>query len=109
VTLLDDKTIEKLKAAWKDNEEPWQAYCLVKLYDPLSHWQCYLLAIDPLDEEWAYGLLVNEEGDFWGMNLIDLPSALASYNREGELMEIDNAFRPIQALELFKILKERYP
>lgn len=106
--MLDEHTKERLKANWGDKAECMACNAELRLFDPLSSWECYLLAINPLDENESKVILVNEahEVQVLQANMLDL---FGRWNGEGEYMEIDPMFKPRQASALFKVLNERNP
>lgn len=101
--MLTQALKDKLKANWPLAES---MYCKaeMRVYDPLSHWQCYILAMNPADENEVACILsskFNCSFTVWTLN--DIQNL---FNAEGEKPIIDYEYRPKLASQLFKQLNE---
>lgn len=80
----------------------------LRVYDPLSSWECYILAINPDDHD-HISCIYNSH--IVGPQ-VDEASSLADlqlcYNREGESPIVDIEYRPRRAAELFKRLSDKH-
>jgi len=106
--MINEATTQKLKDNWGDKAECLACNAEIKLFDPLSCWECYILAINPNDENECKVILVNEAKEVLVLDTL-MQDLLGRWNGEGEFMEIDHMFKPRQASSLFKILNERNP
>ena len=104
--MLDDDVIERLKKNF-EHVDALGGIAEVRLYDPLSSWECYILAIDPENEEFA-AVMMCDGGRLW-FEEVSLHDLLLKHNLDGELMEIDHDFIPCSVLELHKTLVKRNP
>ncbi len=94
---------EKLKNNWKD--ESGECLALVRVYDPLSFWQCYLIAMNNDDEilcivsagKKSRAIIVE-----WTLRELEM-----LYNAHGEGVQVDYEYRPRQVKEILKKLKEK--
>jgi hypothetical protein len=73
----------------------------VRVYDPLSSWECYIYALNPQDEDEICCII---KGFFVEVTTWKLSEIQQRFNSEGEHVVVDNEFRPRRAAELFKIL-----
>lgn len=102
--MLSDKQKEKLKASWGEKADAMACLAEVRVYDPLSTWECYIYALNPQDED-EIACMINGfslEVCDWKLSEISL-----TFNANGESPIIDDEYRPRRAAELFKVLSER--
>jgi hypothetical protein len=103
-TMINSTQKQRLLNNWGARAESMACNAEVRVYDPLSSWQCYILALNPEDEntimcivstnKWAEPMLTD-----W--TLYDLSQL---YNSNGEGPDLDKEYRPRRAAELFKLL-----
>ena len=105
---IPDKIKERLFKNWGVMAETFQCNAEVRLYDALSCWECYLLAINPENEDEAFIFSIDEMRHL-EIGIDSLSHILSTWNSEGEFMEIDGTFVPRKANALLEILKQRYP
>ncbi len=98
----DQKT--KLKASWGEKASSMACMAEVRVYDPLSPWECYIYALNPENED---EILCIIKGFFVEITEWRLSELASRFNAQGEPVSIDNTYRPQRAAELFKILNER--
>ncbi len=106
--MLSDKIIDKLTANWGAMCDSLSCNAEAKLYDPNGIWECYMLAINPQDDDETRAIIVDEDNSLY-VETISLSHLLSKWNGEGEFMELDTSFVPRLASELYKVLKERHP
>ena len=102
--MLTDEQITRLKANWGDRVTSLACMAEVRVHDPRSSWQVFLLAINPDDMDEIACIFdgFTVEVDTW--RLSDL---MNTYNGDGEPPIVDLEFRPRRAAELFKKLNEK--
>jgi hypothetical protein len=106
--MLNESIRNKLMNNWGEMSECLARKAEVKLFDSLSCWECYLLAINPQDEDECISILVTEEREVIILEA-SLHDLLSHWNRDGEFMELDPLFVPRHAETLLKILQKRNP
>lgn len=99
------KPKEALLSNWGDKAEAMACNAEVRVYDPASEWACYILALNPHDEDEIACIINGFNVEFCHWSLQDL---LATFNEHGELMQLDTIFKPVWAAELYKTLKRRH-
>lgn len=101
--MLNDRQKEKLKASWGDKASSMACMAEVRVYDPLSPWECYIYAMNPEDEDEICCLI---KGFFVEVTEWRLSEIASRFNANGEPVEVDYEYRPRRAAELFKILNQ---
>lgn len=101
--MLSHKQKEKLKANWGEKASSMACMAEVRVYDPLSPWECYIYALNPEDEDEISCII---KGFFVEVTEWSLSELASRFNVEGERPIIDQEYRPRRAAELFKILSE---
>lgn len=102
--MLNPHQKQKLMKSWGEKADSMACLAEVRVFDPLSSWECYIYAINPDDED-EISCIINGfelEVSTWSMKSLE-----ASFNEHGEHPIIDKEYRPRQAVDLFKILTER--
>lgn len=102
--MLSHSQKEKLKASWGDKASSMACMAEVRVYDPLSTWECYVYAMNPENED-EIACIIN--GFFVEVCNWSLSELTSRFNSDGEPLQIDYEYRPRRACELFKILNER--
>lgn len=77
----------------------------VRVFDPLSPWECYIFALNPADDDEIACIIrgFGVEVTTWSLNKMEL-----LFNIQGEAPQIDSEYRPRQAREVYKQLTRRY-
>lgn len=97
--MLNKKQLEKLKANWGSKAEALDCFAEVRIYDPLSSWECYILAVNPEEEDEIICIIsgTHVEVCVWNLNL-------RLFNSNGEKPHVDTEYRPRLASEVLKKL-----
>lgn len=105
--MLSRKQIDRLASNWGEPADSLACMAEVRVYDPLSRWECYIYAINPDDEDEVCCLINGFFVEVCEWRLSELSSC---FNVAGYAPMVDMEYRPRRADELFKILmeKERY-
>ena len=100
---LAKKTKQKLLANWGEKASSMACMAEVRIYDPLSPWQCYIYAMNPEDENEILCIIKGHEVEVceWKMSELEI-----AFNSDGEPPLIDDEYRPILASEVYKKLME---
>jgi hypothetical protein len=101
--MINSKQKEKLKASWGEKASSLSCLAEVRIYDPLSPWECYIYAMNPENEDQICCLI---KGFFVETCEWSLSELANRFNVEGEAPVIDKEYRPRRAAELFKKLNE---
>ena len=101
--LIPKHVSEILKVNWGIKADCMQCYAEIKYIDSMSHWACYILAINPDNEDEITCILDNDTLELcqWSLNAIG-----ECYNALGEHPYQDLEYRRVWASELFKRLRE---
>lgn len=94
--MLTHKQIDKLKNNWGAMAHSLECKAEVRLYDPNSAWECYLIAMEPDTERLLS--IVNGEID----DELTLPILGLLYNLHGEPVQVDKEYRPRKAVNLIR-------
>lgn len=99
--MLNNKQKEKLLSSWGEKASSMACMAEVRVYDPLSAFECYIYALNPEDEDEILCIIKSSSvsADKW--KLSELRSC---YNSEGEPLQIDYEYRPRIASEILKRL-----
>lgn len=99
INMLTTNQLKRLRANWGEKADAMECNAEVKVYDPQSKWECYLLAINPDDDDELICIVkgFGKEITTWSMSGLAL-----LYNDQGEGVQIDHEFRPRKASEVFK-------
>lgn len=101
--MITPKQKEKLKVSWGEKADSLSCNAEVRVYDPLSSWECYIYAINPLDEDEIACII---KGFFVEVCDWRLSEIATHFNSAGEQPIIDYEYRPRLASEVFKILNQ---
>ncbi len=101
--MLTPNQITKLKSNWGDKADSMSCMAEVRIYDPLSSWECYIYAMNPNDEDEVCCFF---KGFFINTSIWSLREIFSCYNSIGEKPTIDQEFRPRQLNELYKKLSQ---
>ncbi len=100
--MINSKQKARLLSNW-EHRETLTTNAEVRIHDPNSEWQCYLIAMNPQNDDEVYAMVV---GWYPEVCMWELSSLMASYNEDGEHPIIDNTFRPCNAGDLLRKLKD---
>jgi hypothetical protein len=98
---------ERLKANWGYKADAMACMAEVRLYDPMSHWQCFIYAMNPEDDNEIQCILSVGNNTAPAIARWTLPEIIALYNSIGEGVQIDPEYRPRMASQIFKMLNDR--
>lgn len=101
--MLNSTHKERLLKNWGQKADSMACNVEVRVYDPLSSWECFIYAMNPEDEDEIACILNGFEVEVCNWRLSEIAS---HFNAHGEAPEVDNEFRPKRAAELFKQLNE---
>lgn len=102
--LINQELSQRLQKNWSIALSA-ECFAEARVYDSLSHWQCWLLAQNP---ESLNTLLVVIAATSVEMTEFPLSYLESLYNADGEGVTLDTEYRPIMASQLFKTLNERF-
>lgn len=91
---------------WGSKAEAMACFAEVRIFDPASLWACYILAMNPEDEDEIVCIIDGFTVEFCHWSLKELCS---KFNDEGQYVMFDTEYKPMRAAELFKTLNERKP
>lgn len=101
---MNKQILSQLMSNWGDKAECMACFAEARFYDPLSGWACYLLAVNPADEDEIVCII---DGYYVELCHWSLKEVCGKYNFNGEYVIFDTAFRRQRAAELFKKLWQR--
>ncbi len=101
--MLNTNQLDKLKSNWGEKAESMACMAEVRVYDPLSSWECYIYALNPQDEDEISCIIKGFTVEVCDWRLSEM---FKHFNSHGEPPEIDVEYRPRRAAELFKYLSE---
>lgn len=92
-----------LKANWGEKSDTLNCKPLVRLFDPLSKWCCYIFAMHE-DENLVHCIIYNplDGPEIYTLNTLDI---YTMYNEHGESPMIDEEYRPIAITTLLGRLR----
>ena len=82
-------TLSKLQANWGDKADSYDCYAWMRLYDPESRWECYVYAIDPLNEQGAKVCVYNGTWVFSQVNLDEMMVSFVCENGRAPRHDLD--------------------
>lgn len=95
---------QKLMKNWDSSNDSLHCNAEIRVYDPASSFQCYIIAMYPEDENTIYCILQTNKCSQAVATLHTVFALDAMYNENGEGLEIDTEYRPRQASEILKRL-----
>ena len=95
---------EKLKASWGEKADCLAATAELRVYDPLSCWECYIFAMNPEDQDEIACILHGFTVEVCNWRLSELSN---HFNEEGERPVFDRQYRPRKAETILRILEGR--
>ncbi len=104
--VLNKQTIDKLKSSWGDKATSMACMAEVRVYDPLSSWECFIFAMNPEDEDEIECIVKVSKHQPPSVERWFVTNIKGLFNQEGEGVEVDKEYRPRRTAELFKKLSE---
>lgn len=95
---------QKLMKNW-DFSDSLQCNAEIRLYDPMSSFQCYIIAMYHEDEDTIYCIIQTNKCSPPIATLYTVLQLDEMYNEHGEGLEIDVEYRPRRAQEILTQLK----
>jgi hypothetical protein len=86
-----------------ENRETLEGIIPLRVFDPRSEWECYIIAQDPDDEDCVYCMICDSSVELQEININDL---MNQTNHRGDHLEVDPYFRPVKASSLFRKLQK---
>ncbi len=99
---IPENTIEKLKSSWGEKSDCLAATAELRVFDPLSCWECFIFALNPEDEDEIACILHGFTVEVTTWRLSELAS---HFNAEGDSPIIDREFRPRKAETILRMLR----
>lgn len=93
---------EKLKASWGEKADCLATVAELRVFDPLSPWECFIYAMNPEDEDEIACILHGFTVEVCHWRLSELAS---HFNAEGESPIVDREFRPRKAETILRMLR----
>jgi hypothetical protein len=90
---------QKLMKNW-DNAHGLQCNAELRVYDPISSFQCYIIGMYDEDEDTIYCIIQTNKCDNPKTTLYTISQLEEMYNEHGEGLEVDIEYRPRQASEI---------
>jgi len=102
--MLNSAQIDKLKANWGQKADSLACYAEVRVYDPLSFWECYIFAMNPEDDDEIECIVKVGKDQPASVEKWFMTNIKGLFNSHGEGVQVDDEYRPRRAAELFKQL-----
>jgi len=95
---------KQLLRNWGEAAEALNCFCPIKYIDKASHWECFVYALNPSDEDEILCIInaMSVESTKWS-----LKELLSCYNAEGDYVVIDDEYIPVHLTNILKRLNER--
>ena len=106
--MLSHKQKEKLKASWGEKASCMACMAEVRVYDPLSTWECYIYALNSEDEDGIECIIRLSDKQPASLETWRLSELFLTYNVAGENVIIDHEYRPRNTEELFRVLNKGF-
>lgn len=104
--MINHNQKQKLIQNWGDKAESMSCHAEVRVYDPISSWECYLYAMNPENEDEIMCLTKTSKGDEAVTEYSSINWIQGLFNEHGEGVEVDTEYRPRRTAELFKQLNK---
>jgi len=104
--MLNNNQIERLTSNWGDKSDSMDCFAEVRVYDPLSSWECYIYALNPEDNDEIECIVKVSRNQKATVERWYLSAIKCLFNQHGERVEIDYEYRPRKADELLRILNK---
>lgn len=101
--MLTTEILNRLRNNWGDKADAMACFAEARMIDPDSSWACYILALNPFDDDEINCIIdgFTVEHTKWSLQAL-----LSTFNSSGNYVIFDIAYRPRRAAELFKTLCE---
>jgi hypothetical protein len=103
--MLSQSQREKLIRSWGEKADAMSCMAEVRVYDPLSPWECYIYDMNPEDEDEVLAIVAGFTIEVTAFNMKEL---MLMFNSDGDPLSIDNNYRPRTVMEIFNILRKRH-
>lgn len=104
--MINNKHKERLKINWGEKADSMACMAEVRIYDPLSTWQCYIYALNPEDEDEVYCLVKVGDQQKATVERWYLTNIYNLFNYHGEKVKVDQEYRPRRVDHVLKKLNE---
>lgn len=104
--MLNNAQQKRLNENWGVLMECLECYAIVRLYDANGPWQCYLIAINPDDQEEVYCIISAGKNLPAEVTYFSMQDISCLYNALGERVQVDYEYRPKMAKTLLKELSK---
>jgi len=102
--MLNQDQITRLKKSWGEKASTLNCNAEIRVYDPLSCWECYIYSMNPQNEDEIECILHGFTTQTCEWTLTEL---FSRFNAEGQQVKIDSEFRPKNAKIIYDKLKEQ--
>lgn len=102
--LIPAKVFSKLAQSWGEKADALQCDCELRLFDPLSAWECFIFAVNPQDIDEFCCILhgFSVEVTTWRFSELE-----QLFNASGEQPIIDAEFIPRKAETILRMIEGR--
>lgn len=104
--MISSHKVERLKSNWGDKASSMNCLAQVRVYDPLSNWECYIYALNPEDSDEVECIIKVGKDQPACAERWFLTKIFSLFNYDGEGVKIDGEYRPRRTHELFKALNQ---
>jgi hypothetical protein len=94
---------DRLFKSWGERADTLNCHAELKYFDRLSPWACYIIAINPFNEDEIACIINGYDVEVCKWSFSEL---LSTFNAHGERPQIDPEFYRIRASELLKKLNQ---
>jgi hypothetical protein len=94
---------QKLLASWGERADSLAATAELRVYDPLSCWECFIYALNPDDQDEIACILHGFTVETCNWRLSELAS---HFNANGEAPIVDKEYRSREANVILKMLRD---
>lgn len=95
-------------ANWGDLMESLHVYAVARVYDPCGPWQCFLIAMNPQDQDEIFCIVSGGKNIFPEVTEWTLYELSFMYNAQGESLQVDEEYRPKMAYQVLNELRGIY-
>ncbi len=104
--MISDFLKDKLKTNWGEKADALDCLAYVRVFDPLSPWQCYVYALNPDDEDEVECIVKVSKSQEATLERWFMTSIMSLFNTDGESVEVDEEYRPRRALDILNRLNK---
>lgn len=106
--MISEKQKELLKSNWGDKTDSLECKAIVRLFCDKSKWECYIISMNPDDEDEIMCLTKPFDDDYAFVEPWSLQEISLLYNLEGEFVRSDKEFVPRYVKYLIKKMNKQY-